>query len=619
MQPSFAFPVLALPLLLVACGGSESPPPSESGEAQGSAAAVRQHLPLSELPLAEDRACAECHADIVAQWSLHGMADTLGVVDPEVIPAVPDPAWLRNSQSGFAYRVQEDADGWQLQAIREAPQPGWPEFQQGRTLPYRIGAGVKAMSFVAESSGRWFFAPIEYYTGKGWDPAPQEFGATPSGLHHAITGECISCHSDTPAPAVYPLNALADFRPKPLGCVTCHGSGVEHVELMHKGETAEANLKILYPGDLSSALQLDLCARCHLEGDARIEFDLHSPHPAPGESLREHRAVMVAKEASDDFSFVSQVRRLALSECFQNSPEMTCTTCHNPHLPPRLQDTATRVKACLDCHSEVKEHGNASAGEDCISCHMPQRKPYDLQAVEISDHKIGVHPRRSKVETGFRSIESLSGEWEVFRYRASDGTGLAAQELQALDAMTLAEKGFLERAVAQFDALPAPGELASYLPILQLPQFHFLRGRTLTTAGRTSDAIRAYRDALYFAPAMPEAKINLAWLLIDEEQLEEAEALAQETAALFPAAEAPWNVLFLIASKREDQKALADAATASLERQPDQPRLLQALGRIYLASGHFSTARDHLADAFRLDPDLPGLVEDIRQVAAKMR
>ena len=121
-----------------------------------------------------------------------------------------------------------------------------------------------------------------------------------------------------------------------------------------------------------------------------------------------------------------------------------------------------------------------------------------------------------------------------------------------------------------------------------------MRGRTLTSAGRTSDAIRAYRDALFFAPDLPEAKTNLAWLLIEMGELEEAELHAQETAALYP-------------------------AVASLERQPDQPRLLQALGRIYLASGQLPAARNRLADAYRLDPDLPGLIDDIAAVAARMR
>ncbi|MFK5955780.1 MAG: tetratricopeptide repeat protein [Planctomycetota bacterium] len=617
MRASLALPCVIIPLLWVSCGGSEGDAASSTRVAD-IVSFERQHLPIKQLPVLGDQECGQCHADIVRQWKLHGMADTLGALDPERIPAELDGSWLHNQQSNFAYQVKASNDAWKLLAFRDAPAPGWPKFQQARQLPFRIGAGVNAMSFVAESSGRWFFAPIEFYTGQGWEPAPQEFGSTPGGLHHPITGECLSCHSDTRTPDVYPLNALAGFRPEPLSCITCHGAGDAHVDLMKKGEYAQADLHILYPGDLSSELQLDLCARCHLEGDARIEFDLNSPHPAPGERLSEHRAVMVAKEASDDFSFVSQVRRLALSACFQNSPDMTCSSCHNPHLPPRLQDAATRVQKCLNCHADIQPHGNPTAEEDCISCHMPRRKPYDLQAVEISDHKIGIHPDRAKVEHGFRPMESLSGNWEVFRYRPTDGVNLSDLELRALDAMTLAEKGFQERALAQFDTLPSSGSFAG-LPVLQLPQFHFLRGRTLTTAGRNSEAQEAYRTALHFAPNMPEAQLNLAWLLVDAGELKEAEMLAQQTAELFPEAEAPWNVLFLIASKRQDSAALGAAATASLERQPDQPRILQALGRMHLASGQLTTARDRLADAYRLDPDLPGLLDDIAEVAARMR
>ena len=93
------------------------------------------------------------------------MADTLGPLDPARIPAIPERTWLRNSQSGYAYRVQEteasatDDDqvpGWALQAFREAPVPGWPQHHQDRSLSFRLGADLSVMSFVARSAERLF-------------------------------------------------------------------------------------------------------------------------------------------------------------------------------------------------------------------------------------------------------------------------------------------------------------------------------------------------------------------------------------------------------------------------------------------------------------------------------
>lgn len=638
MEPSAALsPRLTLSLLLflpwvTSCGQGEADPTGE-GQTDGIQAAGpapnRPYLPLPELPVAADRLCASCHADIAHQWSLHGMADSLGALDRQRMPAIPDDRWLRNARSGFAYRVQEDPDGtWKLQAYRPAPAPGWPEFQRDLPIGFRIGAGVRAMSFVTQEQDRWHFAPIEYYTGVGWEAAPQELGLAPAGLHHGITGECLSCHSDAPPPQTYPLQALGNFSPEPIGCVTCHGPGERHVALMEREELFGEDLQILYPGDWAPTAQLDLCARCHLEGDARIEFEPWLPHPPPGDSLAEARAVMVAKAPSEDFSFVSQVRRLALSACFLESPEMTCSTCHDPHLPPRLQSSERRNRACLDCHAGTATHGDPLPEDDCISCHMPRRKPYDLQAVSISDHRIGIHPRDpADVERGFRTVESASGDWELFRYRPSDPHTYAPDELRALEAMTLAEKGYPERALTLFDTLPAPGTRdarppapqGGRPPVLRLAQFHFLRGRTLTIVKRPQEAMEAYRDALALQPDLTEASLNLAWLLAETDALDQAESLARGVAAEFPLAETPWNILFLIASKRNDAEALHQAAMASLERQPDQPRLLQALGRIYFTSGQLEQARVHFATAFALDPDLVGLVEDIGKVGAALR
>ncbi|MHC4823006.1 MAG: tetratricopeptide repeat protein [Planctomycetota bacterium] len=557
------------------------------------------------------------------------MADSLGTLDLERIPAIPDDSWLQNARSGYAYRVQEDADDrWSLQAYRPPPAQGWPGFERDLPIGFRIGAGVHAMSFVTQEQERWNFAPIEYYTGVGWEAAPQELGNAPAGLHHGITGECVSCHSDDAPPETYPLHALGGFQPSPIGCVTCHGPGERHVALMEKEEVFGDDLQILYPGDWAPTAQVDLCARCHLEGDARIEFQPWLPHPRPGDSLAEARAVMVAKRPSEDFSFVSQVRRMALSACFQQSPEMTCTTCHDPHLPPRLQTQERRNRACLDCHADISAHGDPRPEDDCISCHMPRRRPYDLPGVRISDHLIGIHPTDpTTVEQGFRHVESATGDWELFHYRDGDPHGYTAGDLRALEAMTLAEKGYPQRAMPLFDGFPAPGTLdarpprmqTGRPPVLRLAQFHFLRGRTLTAAERPQEAMEAYRDALALQPDLTEASLNLAWLLAETDALDQAETLARQVAEQHPLSEAPWNILFLLASKRDDPEALHLAAKTSLERQPDQPRLLQALGRIYFGSGQMEQARVHFAAAFALDPDLPGLIEDIGSVGAALR
>lgn len=647
-------PALLLLGSAVGCGGAETGPqdstqgdgtPTPSSAEIDTALQSRPWRGLEELPLAEDRVCAECHQDIVHQWKLHGMADTLGLLEPERQAPAPDPRWLQNHLTGYGYRVQEgaQADGsadsptWSLEAFRDPPAPGWPGYAQQRDIEFRIGAGIAATSLVMQQAQRWFFAPIEFYTGHGWEPAPQELSQPAGHLDHAIIGECLSCHSDTPAPDTYPLHALGDFRPEPLGCATCHGSGQEHVALMRAQGPQPKDLRILYPGDWEPALQVDLCARCHLEGDAMIDFTLGMPHPAPGERLAEHRAVFVAEEAMEDFRFVSQVQRLAMSACFQESPEMTCTTCHDPHLPPRMQDLATRNRACMDCHADMAPQHDR--GADCVACHMPRRQPFDLPHVRISDHAIGVfEDPEDSAAIPFRAVESPEGQWKLFTQRALEELAFSERERDALRAMALMEKGHVARAMILFDTLPTAGSLAATQPavdeqerkVLRLPQLHFLRGRCLTASNRQEEAIHAYRDALLLKPDLAEAGINLAWLLREVARTtvdtvegraaaEEAAHEATRIAELYPLAEAPYNVLFSLAMDRGNQEQALEHARDSLLRFPDQPALLQAIGRIHATEGRLEDAQRYLIEAFRHDPDLPGLPEDIAQVAARLK
>lgn len=631
----------ALLLWSGACGGPEDEPAAipvgakiDTGTAVIDAVLqARPYRGLEELPIAEDRSCAECHADIVQQWKLHGMADTLGPLDLARQPAAPDARWLQNHQTGYAYRVQPTSDTsasstapWLLESFRDPPAAGWPGYEQDRPVTFRIGAGVAAMSLVMQQDQRWFFAPIEFYTGHGWEPAPQELSLPAGHLNHALTGECLSCHSDTRAPDTYPLHALGDFRPQPLGCATCHGPGKEHVLLMQAGGPQPDDLKVLYPGEWKPSLQVDLCARCHLEGDAMIDFDLGLPHPKPGERLADHRAVWVAKDAGDDFRFVSQVQRMAMSACFQESQAMTCTTCHDPHLPPRMQSVARRNQACVDCHSTMVE--THAKGEDCVSCHMPRRQPFDLPHVRIADHNIGVHPTYPEDEVlPFRPVESPEGQWKLFTQRPLDALPFSKREEDALKAMALMEKGHVARAQVLFDSLPQPGTAAATqvregesLPgVLRLPQLHFLRGRCLTASQKPQQAMAAYRDALLLDPGLTEASINLAWLLRETGQAVDAHELATHISHDYPLAEAPENVLFSLAMDREDHETALKHASESLLRNPGQPALLQAIGRIHAQAGRLEDAQRYLIEAFRHNPDLPGLPDDIARVSAQLR
>ncbi|MDP6963469.1 MAG: hypothetical protein QGF46_04810, partial [Planctomycetota bacterium] len=310
----------------------------------------RDQQPLAELGPAQDRLCAECHPAEVADFKSHGMADSIAVLDAERIPAQLSSEFIASPNSDIKYNVGASGS-WHVNAVHEASSTSL-----SIPISHRIGAGVADMSFVINQNGRWFFSPLEFFTHRGWHPAPHEVHSS-GGLNSVpITAQCLQCHTSSPIPDVYPYNNFGDYQPQPISCATCHGDGDAHVNLMRENKFA-SDVKILNPRDLSPERQLDICARCHLEGDAHIDLrGRHNQQLAAGENLLDAHAVLVANESAEtELRFVSQVQRLSQSECFQQSPQMTCTTCHDPHQAARFQHSADFDAKCQACHSDFKE------------------------------------------------------------------------------------------------------------------------------------------------------------------------------------------------------------------------------------------------------------------------
>ncbi|HEX9637836.1 MAG TPA: hypothetical protein VGB99_09890, partial [Acidobacteriota bacterium] len=312
---------------------------------------------MQSLPAAVER-CTLCHERVVRDYLEHGMARSVGPVG-EVPRGV-----VANPVNGNRYEIASDAGAvWLRATFRD----GGVRRQQ---LVGRIGAGIFDTSWAAAETdgagavtGRLFFAPVELVSGRGWELAPFETHAASPGLDLALTEGCLTCHtlSDPgrlPGAATaraadagskpYPPNALgadAFEHFEPLGCAACHGAVEKHADIMSGREPgAEGELGLPRLGRLDAGAQRDVCARCHLQGDARI--DLTGGRPRPDRPLAGQIPVLVPAQAQGDFRFVGQLERLALSACFRGAPQMTCTTCHQPHRGAAAQGTASFDAAC---------------------------------------------------------------------------------------------------------------------------------------------------------------------------------------------------------------------------------------------------------------------------------
>ena len=128
------------------------------------------------------------------------------------------------------------------------------------------------------------------------------------------------------------------------------------------GERPAGSDPVLDHGALSLEERLSVCARCHLQGDARIALRPGERGvPPPGGDLLERWAVFLPPADDGEIAFVSQVERLVASPCYTTSLEggrepLSCESCHDPHRSLGDARERERVrKGCLACHASAPQ------------------------------------------------------------------------------------------------------------------------------------------------------------------------------------------------------------------------------------------------------------------------
>lgn len=501
-------------------------------------------------------ACVDCHGELVASYRASPMAQALRPLRPKEVDEL---VGVHDDRTGFRYFFED-------QGKRSVVVERWygpdgeevPECRNGAELVFAIGAGVADTSYAALRGGMLWFAPIELLTGTA--QAPRHAALAPGHLVQptlrfsvGISDECLACHTDALPPKRFPLNLhVPEWKPRGIDCAHCHPGAAEHAQ--HQGTNAEGP-------DPLAALALDTpierlssCARCHLQGDARVPLsnDL-AEHRAPGGDLLDKVAVFTGSDANGEILFVSQTERLVASKCFTASFEraasggraLTCETCHDPHrsvFEPRERD-AVRA-ACTRCHApeDARVDGKDAPcsralaereGRACVDCHSRRTEPLDVHGVEIFDHKIERVPLApSRIET-LRIKQATTGELRRFRWPGRsvrfDGADGAAGDPGLL---LLAEFGAnrFERARAKVDEKPDAA-------IERLAIYHHVRGGLLSELGRSEDARKSYARALVLDPDSAASKINLGLVLSELGRAEEGVKLLDRVLAAHPRAE----------------------------------------------------------------------------------
>jgi predicted CXXCH cytochrome family protein len=571
------------------------------------AALAQGREPVGPAPSAADlgaERCVDCHAATVEAYGRTGMARALGPLAAGELDGLER---VESGLEGLSYHFEGGAarpEGGAAPAwIVESRPAGAEEPRQRRSarLDFAIGAGLLDRSFAAQLDGRLWFAPLEVLSADGERPrraalAPGQAIAPGLGFESPITGECLDCHTDRPPPRDYPANLApapaSGWTPRGISCAACHGAAEAHADWREAelgGGAPTGSDPILRHGELTLEERLSVCARCHLQGDARFALQAGERGlPPPGGDLLERLAVFVPARPDDDLAFVSQVERLVASPCYLASRRdddpaagLACETCHDPHRSTADARERRRVRdGCLVCHAggETDESGRSACAlpraergpSDCASCHMPLEEVFDLPHVRVHDHRIARVPPQGRSYAAPRIKHSRDGELAAFTWPGRPPPELAGDPGLALMAAVAA--GFPQRALPLLDSEPEPR-------VQDLATYQHLRALLLEGQGRFAEAAEAYGAALSRDRGHVESAVNLALVLGRLGRAREGIELATRVLELHPAADGALRnraLLHLELGDRAAARADLEAAYA-LRPLPAVARALEGL------------------------------------------
>ena len=295
-------------------------------------------------------------------------------------------------------------------------------------IQYIIGSGQHTNSHLININGYVYQAPITFYTQKRrWDLAPGFENGASSRFTRLIEMECMSCHNAYPDFVPGSQNKYLTIKTG-IDCERCHGPGSLHVAEKQQGiiiDTSKGpDYSIVNPRRLSVELQNNVCQRCHLQGiavlnDGKTFFDFR-----PGMKLSEVMNVFMPQYegARDKMIMASHVERMKKSPCYLNSGQLSCISCHNPHVSVKNTPRSQYNNACISCHSGSKPKEpactedrmvRAAKNDDCARCHMPSNESIDIPHVAVTDHYIRRRPLADTAEpaiTAFLGLQSFNND-----------------------------------------------------------------------------------------------------------------------------------------------------------------------------------------------------------------
>jgi len=364
--------------------------------------------------------CRTCHLDKFETFMHTGMGESFDLATKvKSASIINDHTLIYDSINNYYYQPIWRNDSLLVKEFRLKNND--TVYQRIEHIKYIIGSGHHTNSHIYENNGYLYQAPITFYTQKKiWDFAPGFAGGFNNRFDRIIGTECMNCHNsfcEQPKGSENKYDWVADG----IGCERCHGPGEAHVKLKTLGEVIDTAMQIDYsivnPAKLERTAQMQVCMRCHVQGISVLKDEHTFYDYKPGQALDTIMEVFLPryKGANTKFIMASQADRLMQSACYKNT-DMTCITCHNPHVSTRVTSIEYFNKNCQNCHSESTEINCTLALDErmqkennCSGCHMPESPSIDIPHVTVTDHLIRVQPtEEEKLQTDdFSHLQSI--------------------------------------------------------------------------------------------------------------------------------------------------------------------------------------------------------------------
>ncbi len=617
----------------------------------------------------EDRACATCHPKLYRSYQDVGMAQSFfRPRSDKVIEDFKNNSFfheasqsyyemIRHNDRLFFKRYQLDEEQKEINIFEEE-------------VDWIVGSGHRSRVYLYQTEvGELFQLPLAWYTqSNSWAMAPGFDRRSHQGVSRQVRRQCMFCHNAYPnvargsdaygAPQVFPA-----VLPEGTGCQRCHGPGAEHVRLaLRQANTPEQiRTTIVNPGRLSPKLREDVCYQCHMQPAVVLfgvrRFGRHDYSFRPGESLDDYLmqvdVIEEGKEPSERFEINHHPYRLEQSRCYQESQgRLNCLTCHDPHRKvPQAERVAHYQAACLSCHqseecrlsspdskhlvvssdreNHQQEGGSPLAGseetktadtqseidpDDCILCHMPQRRTQDVVQVIMTDHFIRRRPVGSafvepleESEPIIKDVKFLDPKLaptgalaEVYRtvaaVRAEISSAAAVDQLQEmLDVVQPAEvEPYLDLARGQLRYRRFAAAERTLIPILKHVPSHPLGrewlGIALAGLDRIEEAVKVMLGGLEQDPSRAQLHLNLGRILLRRGQTKESIRHLRQAVKARPNLVAAWFHLGNGSTQLGDMDKAIEAYQRALKIDPSHDGAYLAIGQIFLEKGDQANA-----------------------------